>query len=443
VETYVASYATCFRPRLHGQLAHCQQYIKGLFHACRSNVERINERLPDSSYDALHHFISESTWDGQLVMDEVARRVQATLAEVVGEQGLLLDECGWEKAGHQSVGVGRQYIGQVGKISTGQVGVFAVLSRGTSAGLVGGHLYLPAAWSSDAARCVRARVPAAAQAYRSKPELAAALVEHVLGQGLVRADWVGGDAAYGNSPALRQALQARGQAYVLDVGPGLHLYVTDPTPATAPAWSGRGRPPRRAQPLGTALALPELAMQVPASTWASVAYRPGHKGPLVRQAVLLPVWRWETDNERGAAAQALHLLISREPDTTQVQYSLCYCPPGTPALSLEQALYRQMQRYWIERVFQEAKQQLGLHQNQTRSWPAWQHHVALTMMALHLLLDTQLRERETIPNLSFASLKLVLAQKLQNLLHQHEALLAAIQQRAQANAPKRPRTHSP
>ena len=112
-------------------------------------------------------------------------------------------------------------------------------------------------------------------------------------------------------------------------------------------------------------------------------------------------------------------------------------------MGVEQALYRQMQRYWIERVFQEANQQLGLHQNQTRSWPAWQHHVALTMMALHLLLDTQLRERETIPNLSFASLKLVLAQKLQNLLHQDESLLAALHQRAQANAPKRPQTHSP
>lgn len=39
--------------------------------------------------------LSASTWDGQLVMDEVARRVQVTLAEVAGEeceQGLLLDE---------------------------------------------------------------------------------------------------------------------------------------------------------------------------------------------------------------------------------------------------------------------------------------------------------------------------------------------------------------
>lgn len=435
----MASYTACFRPRLQGQLTHCQQYIKGLFHACRSNVERMNERLPDSSYDALHHFISVSDWDGQTVMDEVARRVQTTLAEAGGEQGLLLDECGWEKAGHKSVGVGRQYIGQVSKISNGQVGVFAVLSRATSAGLVGGQLYLPAAWCADAARCTQARVPAAARSYRSKPALAAALVEHLLGQGLVRADWVGGDAAYGNSPALRQALQQRGQAYVLDVGPGLPLYLADPTPAAVPVWSGRGRPPRRPQPLGIALDLPAVAAQVPALAWQAVTYRPGRKGPLVRQAVLLPVWRWES----GEPAQALHLLISREVDGTQVKYSLCYTPPGTPALGVGQALYRQMQRYWIERVFQEAKQPLGLHQNQTRSWPAWQHHVALTMMALHLLLDTQVRERETIPYRSFASLKLVLAQKLQNLLHQDEALLAALHQRAQANTPRDPRPHAP
>ena len=111
------------------------------------------------------------------------------------------------------------------------------------------------------ARCVWARVPAAARAYRSKPELAAALVDHVLGQGLgqglVRADWVGGDAAYGNSPALRQVLQARAQAYVLDAGPGLHLCLAGhrpglvgpgsaltPSPATGhgPGPAGTGGP---------------------------------------------------------------------------------------------------------------------------------------------------------------------------------------------------------
>ena len=167
-------------------------------------------------------------------------------------------------------------------------------------------------------------------------------------------------------------------------GRGYRLYLADPTPTAAPLGSGRGRPPRRARPLGMALALPQVAAQLPAIAWQQISYRPGQKGSLVREAVLVPVWRWENGAQ---AAQALHLLISRELDGTQVKYSLCYRPPAAPALGVGQALYRQMQRYWIERVFQEAKQQLGLHQNQTRSWPAWQHHVALTMMALHLLLD--------------------------------------------------------
>lgn len=423
----MAGYTACFRARLHGQLAHCQQYVKGLFHACRSNVERLNERLPDSSYDALHHFLSVSAWDGPAVMDEVAARVQASLAPLGGEQGLLLDECGWEKAGTQSVGVARQYIGQVGKISNGQVGVFAVLCRGHHAGLVGGRLYLPPAWCADAARCAQARVPLAERAYRSKPALAADLVAHLLGGGRVQADWVGGDAAYGNSPELRRALEARQQAYVLDVGPALGLHVADPTPAGRPVGTGTGRPPRRLRPTAPAHALPVLLAQVPATAWRTYTYRTGRQGPLQRQAVLVPVWRWDAERQQ---AQALQVLLSRELDGSNLKYSLCYTPAGAPALSTAQALWRQMQRYWIERVFQEAKQHLGLHQNQTRSWPAWQHHVALTMMALHFLLEAQLAGHETIPYLSFASLKLLLAQKLQNLLHQDDALLAAIQKRA-------------
>jgi len=372
----VAGYAACFRARLHGQSAHCQQYGKGLFHACRSNVERMNERLPDSTYDALHHFSSVSDWDGQAVMEAVAARGQASLAPLGGEQGLRLDECGWQKARTRSVGVARHYIGQVSKISNGQVGVFAVLCRGPHAGLVGGRRYLPQAWGTDPGRCAQARVPTAERTYRSKPALAAALVEHLLDGGWVAADWVGGDAVYGNSPDLRQTLQARQQAYVLDVGPALGVHLRDPTPAGSPVGTGLGRPPRRLRPTAPAQALPMLLAQGPAAAWRCYAYRRGRKGPWQRQAVLVPVWRWEPEQQR---AQALHLLISRELDGSSLKYSLGYTPPGAPALHVAQALYRQMQRYWIERVFQEAKPQLGLHQNQTRYWPAWQHHVALTI----------------------------------------------------------------
>jgi SRSO17 transposase len=124
------------------------------------------------------------------------------------------------------------------------------------------------------------------------------------------------------------------------------------------------------------------------------------------------------------------LLLCRALDGSNLTYSLCYTPAGAPALRSAQALGRQRQRSWIERVLPEAKQQLGLPQNPPRSWPAWHHHVALTLMARPFLLEAQLAGHETIPSLSFASLKLLLAQKRQNLLHQDEALLAASQKRA-------------
>jgi SRSO17 transposase len=248
-------------------------------------------------------------------------------------------------------------------------------------------------------------------------------VEQLLGSGAVRADWVGGDALYGGSPGLRRALQARGQAYVLDIQPTLHVYTTDPTPAASPAWSGRGRPPKRRQPVGVAQAIQTVVAAAARAPWPVYPHREGTKGPLRRRALLVPVWLWQADEQ---TAQAVELLVSSELDGSEVKYSLCYTPPGAPALTVRTAVQRQMQRYWIERTFQEAKQQLGLHQAQTRSWPAWYHHVALTLMAMHFMLEAQLEGDPEIPYLSFASIKLLLARKLRNKLDQDDALQAAI-----------------
>ena len=57
------------------------------------------ERIPDSHYQQLHHFIGESDWDALGVMRTVARQTQPSLQSEAGQQGLLLDESGWEKAG--------------------------------------------------------------------------------------------------------------------------------------------------------------------------------------------------------------------------------------------------------------------------------------------------------------------------------------------------------
>ncbi|MBK6931079.1 MAG: transposase [Saprospirales bacterium] len=110
---------------------------------------------------------------------------------------MILDESGWEKSGKKSVGVARQYIGNVGKVSNGQVGVFTALCKADKVGLVGGRLYLPKEWTNDPQRCNEAKIPGHEQHYRTKPELAIELIKDLVGNEVT----IGlEDAQYGNSP---------------------------------------------------------------------------------------------------------------------------------------------------------------------------------------------------------------------------------------------------
>ncbi len=248
----------------------------------------MQERLPDTAYQNLHHFISHSPWDYLGVMGEVSRQMAASLAFLPEPCGLILDESGWRKSGKKSVGVVRQYLGNVGKVDNGQVGVFGVLCKGDKVGLVGGYLYLSKEWTQDAARCEAAGVPKSERHYRTKAELAIQIVKGLVGNATY--DWVGGDAQYGNSPGLRQFLQETGRAFVLDVGESLGVYLSNPAPYVPTKEDGRGRTPTRYKSDQKPVLLKNLLSTLPADQWQTLVHRRGTKGPLKRQALLLDVW---------------------------------------------------------------------------------------------------------------------------------------------------------
>jgi len=366
------------------------------------------ERIPESNYQQLQHFISESEWDGAAVMRDVARNTNKSLESLVGEKGLILDESGNEKAGKQSVGVARQYIGNIGKVCNSQNGVYAGLSRGDKISLVGAKLYLPKEWTRDKKRCQKAGIPPEEQQYRTKPELGLEIIKEL--EGVIEYDWIGGDSIYGNSPELRQSLRELGKAYVMDVGEELQVCLEKPQPYL-PKRVGKGRPRTNLVIDEAKISLKKLVEEIEAGEWQTIEYREGTKGKLVREAVLKKVWIWKKGTLEIEEAE---LLISRKTDQTEVKFSLCNAPQGE--LSVETALFRQMQRYWIERGFQEIKEQLGLHQYQVRGWKAWQHHIALTMMALHFILETQIENAEKLPLMSCGDVKLMLGNILKNKL---------------------------
>jgi len=398
------------------------EYLQGLFHECKSNIERMSERVAESNYQQLHHFISDSEWSAEAVMREVGSRTAASFEPLTGSTGLILDESGNEKAGRKSVGVARQYIGNVGKVCSAQVGVYAALCRESRVGLVAGKLYLPPEWTTDAGRMKAAGVPAAEQVYRTKPELAVELIEQL--PAAVAYEWVGGDTIYGNSPLLRRKLRESGRAFVLDVGEQLKVYLSDPEPLVPEvAGGGRGRKPTRLVSRERAVELRQLVEEIKAHQWQTMEYRTGTAERLRREAVRLPVFIW---TGKGAAeVEAVWLLISRALDGKEIKYSVC--DKASSEWSLKEVLFRQMQRYWVERAFQEIKEQLGMAQYQVRSWRAWHHHIALTMMALHFVLETRIQEREALPLLSCADVKLMLARILKNKLDEPDGLSQAIE----------------
>ena len=192
--------------------------------------------------------LRRSEWDSFAVMDLVSEKVYDTLStkntSISSEMtsiGLVLDESGWEKAGNKSVGVARQYIGQVGKIANGQVGVFASLCDGQQVGLLQGRLYLPKGWVNDKDRCHKAGIPLTEQIYRTKPELAIEILKTL--PFTINYDWVGGDCIYGNSLLLRQYLYDNNQPFVVDVGEELGVYLTKPQLYVPAKKQGKGATP--------------------------------------------------------------------------------------------------------------------------------------------------------------------------------------------------------
>ena len=156
--------------------AKAEIYAQGLLLSENRNIEKLSETM-DSSYYQMHHFITESTWSGRKLIDQVAKEVNFLLPK--GKlTGLIIDESGWVKKGNKSVGVGHQYCGNVGKLSNSQVAVFAALNNGDFSSMVDARLFLPEDWCADSKRCDEAGIPASERTFKTKLQIAYEIVEH-------------------------------------------------------------------------------------------------------------------------------------------------------------------------------------------------------------------------------------------------------------------------
>lgn len=379
-----------------------RQYMQGLMQANRKNMERMEEVVPDCNYQSLQHFLSHSQWDARAVLDQVAREADSHLGGTE-DSALLLDESAFAKKGEKSVGVARQWNGQLGKVENSQVAVFAALAQGSYSTLIDTRLYLPREWLKAPKRCQEAGVPEAEMAAKSKADLAFEMVVGARQNG-VRFRWVGMDAGYGKDPGLLRRLADHGEVFVSDVHKDQLIYLKDPDPTVPQRRSPRGKKPTRLEAQSASQRVDEWVKAQPLESWQRVTVRPGSKGELQVDALHARVWLWDGREPR---ARCWHVVATREVGSLEtIKYFLSNAAAET---SLKRLVQMQRQRFWIERSFQDGKSETGMADYQVRGWLAWHHHMALVMMAMLFMLEEKLLSKKEYPLLSCGDIEVLLA----------------------------------
>jgi SRSO17 transposase len=127
----------------------------------------------------------------------------------------IIDDTGFPKQGEHSVGVTRQYCGQLGKQDNCQVAVSLSVANDHASLPIAYRLYLPETWAGDPERRARAGVPEEID-FETKPEIALGAIRAALAEDIPQG-MVLGDAGYGVETAFRAALTVLDLTYVLGV----------------------------------------------------------------------------------------------------------------------------------------------------------------------------------------------------------------------------------
>lgn len=355
----------------------------------RATTTRIAETIPDSDSQACQHLLSHALWQDDLLTRQVTQAVSHQLGK---SAALLLDSSAIHKKGIASAGVARQYNGNLGKVDNCQVGVFAALATETHASPIGAKLYLPQAWTDDAARCDKAGIPESARVFKTQNQLALDLVRQARAFGAAFS-FVGGDGAFGHDGAFRQSLRQLQERFLLDVHSDLKVWLHEPELDLSQAKQGRLRKTPRW--LSAQVRINAWAAAQPAAAWQRVTLREGEKLILSVDALTLAVW--VQDEEHGAPIR-YRLVIRREVgDPSTLKYSLSNMPDS---VSLRELVKMQGRRHRIEQSFREAKQECGMADYQLRKWQGWQRHMLLVSLAMLLVLELRLAYQADLPWLS-------------------------------------------
>lgn len=379
----------CFKTRTRDGSRYAYHYLSGQLRMKTGRHFAGIGREANVSKQNLQHFMTCSPWSGAAVCRAVQEELKGTVGLARGGV-LVIDESADEKVGDGSAGVGRQYNGRLGKVEMSQVAVLlSYVNLTVPQGLwswIDGELFLPEVWfeADQATRRQRLGLPKDLT-FATKVELAWKLIQRAQDQG-IPFEMVAMDCRYGRSGWLRGQMRQAGIGYMAAVPADTHVYLTRPELGIPPRRSNRGRAPARVKVLaGEAVTVASLGQQ---AAGQEIRVRATDRGELRDRFAACRVWTVHA----GQATE--EWLVLRHEANGHTSYALSNAPVTT---DLTQLAWWKCQRYFIERSNQDAKSEFGWDELQAQKYRAWEHHLALTVLASWFVAQTKSEWAQSYP----------------------------------------------
>src|SRR4028118_1545193 len=311
-----------------------RHYLGGLLgESERKNLTQMSNNVVGVVYHQLHHFLTEATWDAQKV-NERRLQVMQQCSQTKVRRGftLIIDDSGHRKSGKSTDGVGRQYIGEIGKTENGVVLVTTHLYDGVKSLPLDVELYQHAS-----------SLPIGKQApeFIKKPDIALKLIDKCLQRG-EKPGVVLMDAGYGNNSRFLKELETRKLRYIGGVAKNRKVIVQ------------QGANEERKE-----IRLDELAKTLKAEALTAIQLNLEKPRTLWVATIQVEISNWS-----GEKTVAIVMNTATLKTDTEIDYLITNATEERATAQWIVATYSQ--RNWVEVFYREAKGWLGLKEYQVR-----------------------------------------------------------------------------
>ncbi len=364
------------------------RYMAGQFSQLeRKSIEPIAFAIEGAKVRAMQRFVSDAPWDDEKILYKYRSFVNEDIGHPDG--ALIFDETGFIKKGDDSIGVGRQYCGTIGKVDNCQVGVFAAYTSAYGYSLVDKRLYIPEHWFSDdyAQKREKCKLPVDTE-FKTKPQLAAEMLLELADQEQLPFRYILADSVYGTSPEFIEAAESLvGVTYILQAPEDTLCWLKQPV-VIDKTYRYRGQEKTKKILSDTAKApvtFKVLAKSINNFFWYRRKVSEGTKGPIeyefTKRRIVL--------SHAGLPEKTVWVVIRRTlGEKPGYSYYISNAPVST---RLKLFVWLSGLRWSIEQCFRETKTELGMDQYEVRKFPGWHHHILTCMLGHYFLWHLKIR----------------------------------------------------